>query len=166
MQRMRTLSRLAAGVGLGAALAAAGAWPAHAAPGPGYDLEDDQATTTVDTTVEIDTLANDAWSLPEGSHGWFDYLQSPTEQGGTVTDAGYGYVYYTPPPGFVGTDTFEYGRTEDVTGEYSDTATVTITVTAADNPPVPMIAPGIAAVGLLGGGALLGAHRLRDRERA
>jgi hypothetical protein len=162
MQPIQTLSRMVAGVTLGAGLAlTAGALPAHADPGPGYDLEDDHATTTVDTPVNIFTLANDEWSFPSGLHGWFDSLQNPTTQGGTVEDYGYGLARYTPPPGFTGTDTFEYGRTEYSTGEFSDTATVTIDVRA-----VPLIAPGIAAIGLIGGGALLGLRRLRDRKQA
>lgn len=166
MTRTRTLSRLAAGAGLGAGLVlVAGTLTAFAEPGPGFDLEDDQATTTVGTPIQIDTLANDEWSFPEGLHGWFDTLQSPTAQGGTVVDLGYGIAYYTPPPGFVGTDTFEYSRVDYYVADYSDTATVTITVTAADDPAVPMIAPGVAAVGLFGS-ALLGVRRRRDQEQA
>lgn len=169
----RTPHQIAVGAGIGACLALTAVTAAHAAPGPGYDLHDDHATTTVDTPVQIYTLANDEWSFPAELHGWFDSLQNPTAQGGTVVDQGYGVAVYTPPPGFTGTDTFEYGRTEYLTGAYSDTATVTITVTAQDDPAVPAIAPGTAAgiaagaaaVGLVGGGRLLDARR-RARLRA
>ncbi len=94
----------------------------------GANAADDSAATIVDTAVTIDILANDTGftdpvtvTLPGGG---------TTAQGGTVVINGTNPgaqnqidVTYTPPGGFVGSDTFDY----DITGLI---ATVTVDVQA------------------------------------
>jgi hypothetical protein len=92
---------------------------------------DDFAQTNMNTAVSIDILGND--TDPDGpgllkpssvtvhagpSHG---ALSAPDQTTGAVT--------YTPANGFFGTDTFTYTVADD-NGAISNTATVTITVTA------------------------------------
>jgi hypothetical protein len=117
-------------------------------------LVDDADSTVVDTPVTVDIQAND--TIPDGSTGW--EVDTATTEGGTVVDNGDGTITYTPPAGFTGTDTLPVTGPDGVEVE----ATVTITVTDADEPPVPMIAPAIAVVGLLGGAALLGRRHRSD----
>ncbi len=92
---------------------------------------DDFATTTKDTPVQIDVLANDydvdgdtllPFTTSEPAHG--------TVTGGHSSEL----FLYTPNPGFSGTDTFTYSVSDgQVTGTPSP-ATVTITVT--NTPPI------------------------------
>jgi uncharacterized repeat protein (TIGR01451 family) len=56
-----------------------------------------------------------------------------TAQGGTVSLAADGSFSYDPATGFIGADTFTYAATNGQAP--NDTATVTITVAAANNPP-------------------------------
>ncbi|MBF0368285.1 MAG: tandem-95 repeat protein [Magnetococcales bacterium] len=91
---------------------------------------DDTATTEEERAITLsDLLDNDSDrdgdSLSISSVGQGSY--------GTVVDNGDNTVTYTPDSGFIGTDTFTY-RISD--GSASDTATVTITVTAGNDPPV------------------------------
>ena len=70
----------------------------------------DEVTTRKETPLEIpiaDLLANDV--DPDGNHAGltFHLVGTSTSQGGWVAIDG-GNVDYTPPPSFVGTDTFEY----------------------------------------------------------
>ena len=81
----------------------------------------DGATTTADTQVAIQVLAND--SDPDGDPLAITGTTEPAN--GSVSVAG-GTVYYTPNGGFVGTDTFQY-TVGDGAGA-TDTATVTVTV--------------------------------------
>ena len=89
---------------------------------------DDQVTTPMDTTVEIDVLENDL-GIP--SDGTLTVTQ-PTSgtvtinDGGTPEDITDDTIIYTPNPGFEGTDTFEYTVCE--TNGNCDTGTVTIIV--------------------------------------
>ncbi|MEM1166635.1 MAG: Ig-like domain-containing protein [Planctomycetota bacterium] len=84
---------------------------------------DDSATTSVDTPVEIDVLAND-----------FDKDGDPLETGRIIVDPingaaainVSGTITYTPNAGFTGVDTFQYVVTD---GEFECAgATVTVTV--------------------------------------
>ncbi|MFO0803383.1 MAG: Ig-like domain-containing protein [Gemmataceae bacterium] len=84
----------------------------------------DSATTHMNTGVVISVLVNDDLGDEPTSITGFDAV---SVEGGVVVDNGNGSLTYTPPSGFVGTDSFTYTIT-DVDGE-SSTATVTITVT-------------------------------------
>ncbi|WP_265522741.1 Ig-like domain-containing protein [Oerskovia flava] len=120
-------------------------------------LVDDSASTVSGTPVAIDLTTND--DIPEGSSA--PSVDTTTANGGTVVDNGDGTITYTPPAGFTGTDTFTYRVTGPDGAEVE--ATVTITVTEEDEPPVPMVAGGLAVAGLLGLGGV-GAARLRSRK--
>ncbi|MGQ9409910.1 Ig-like domain-containing protein [Mycolicibacterium gilvum] len=89
---------------------------------------DDSATTAEDTPVLIDAAAND--SDPDGDD--ITILNVGTAQHGTVAVLD-GRITYTPGLNFHGTDSFDYTITD---GSLSDTATVTITVTPANDAPV------------------------------
>jgi hypothetical protein len=88
--------------------------------------EDDTVTTQVNTSIVIDVLAND--SDPDGDPLAVASVDSPAN-GIATTDGA--VVVYTPNGGFVGTDTFTYTASDDVSG--ISTATVTVTVQEAGN---------------------------------
>jgi outer membrane protein OmpA-like peptidoglycan-associated protein len=91
--------------------------------------EDDTATVASGNAVGIDVLAND--SDPEGTAL---AVSTFTNGGnGTVSREGGGLIY-TPAAGFAGTDTFTY-TVIDADG-LIDTATVTVTVTGGNEPPI------------------------------
>lgn len=87
----------------------------------------DSATTMVDQSVNINVLANDnPDSYPELSN--FSLSSNVTAQGGTIFHTN-GIVNYTPPPGFIGFDSFTYEICINVGSNTScDTADVTIMV--------------------------------------
>ena len=92
----------------------------------------DAYTTVEDTPINIPAAsgvtANDTLNAVNGANVTVTY-PTTTTQGGTVTlGANSGAFTYTPAVGFVGTDTFSYTLSN---GFASSTATVTITVTAA-----------------------------------
>ena len=91
---------------------------------------DDADTTLEDTGITVNVLAND--SDPDG-----DTIQvgSVTDgANGTVVDNGDGTVTYTPDANFNGTDSFTYRAYDGA--DYSDPATVTITVKPVNDAPV------------------------------
>jgi len=100
----------------------------NAAPSAGAD---GPVSTPTGTAVSIDVLGND--SDPNGDPLTIapGTLTTPVDADGTpagtatVVD---GQVLYTPPPGFAGEVTFEYGVTD---GDVVVTTTVTVTVTNA-----------------------------------
>lgn len=75
---------------------------------------EDHATTSVDTSVIIDVLAND--TDPEGDPLDVDGLYDPEH--GTLFDNGDGTVTYTPDPGYTGSDYFYYW-VEDGNGNFT-----------------------------------------------
>ena len=83
---------------------------------------DDAATTTVDTPVDIDVLANDV--DVDGDALSINDFDPTSANGGTVSCGA--TCLYTPPAGFTGTDTFTYDATDGI--DVSNRATVTITV--------------------------------------
>jgi VCBS repeat-containing protein len=92
---------------------------------------DDADSTTIDTAVVVDVLAND--SDPDGDSLNIvvpdpDGPAITTANGGSVTSDG-AAVTYTPPPGFMGTDTFSYTVSDGNGG--TDTATVEVDVSEA-----------------------------------
>lgn len=89
---------------------------------------DDNATTQVDNSVDINVLSND--SDPDNN---LDYssvtvtgLTPPLNGSITNIDGATGVITYQPDPGFIGTDNFEY-MVYDQTG-LADVATVYVTV--------------------------------------
>jgi len=89
---------------------------------------DDSVTTSEDTPIIIDVLAND--SAPDADSLSIDFVSQPKNGGVTINDS---KVIYTPGSNFNGTDTFSY-TVSDNKG-VTDTATVTIIVDAVnDNP--------------------------------
>ncbi|MEQ3655198.1 MAG: Ig-like domain-containing protein, partial [Dokdonia sp.] len=98
-------------------------------------LVDDTDTTTEDTPVNIDVLANDTLQGTYGTDFEISELTDPAN--GTVTIEPDGTVTYTPDPDFNGTDTFDYtviitnpdGSTD------TETATVVVTITPVNDTP-------------------------------
>nr|MBA2720158.1 tandem-95 repeat protein [Chloroflexota bacterium] len=91
----------------------------------------DSATTAEDTAVTVDVLAND--SDPDGT--------TPTIKAGSVSTPAHGTasivagkIVYTPAANYNGPDSFTYQATDGSLD--SNTATVSITVTAVDDAPV------------------------------
>ena len=93
---------------------------------------DDSATTTENTLVTTgNVLTND--SVVDGAT--ITSSDAASANGGTVVDNGNGTFNYTPPAGFIGTDTFTYTLCDnDLPVASCSTATVTVTVTDAGNP--------------------------------
>ncbi len=91
----------------------------------------DAASTAEDTAVSIDVLTNDF--DPDGDSLALSGSDSNSALGGSVSCAGSSCTY-TPPSNFSGTDSFSYTVT-DATGRAAS-ASVTITVTPVNDPPV------------------------------
>ncbi|WP_153559190.1 tandem-95 repeat protein, partial [Roseimaritima sediminicola] len=92
--------------------------------------EDDTATTAEDTAVTIDVLANDG--AGDSTNLTVTLNTPPTNGSATVNSDG--SIAYTPKANFYGADTFTYQIADDAGA--TDTATVTITVTAVNDAPV------------------------------
>jgi lysophospholipase L1-like esterase len=86
----------------------------------------DSATTTPNTPVTIDVIANDTDDV--GINAASVAIVNPPASGTAVPD-GSGSVTYTPSGGFTGADTFTY-TVADGQGAVSNQATVTVTVNA------------------------------------
>ncbi|KAL7506882.1 hypothetical protein ACHAXN_004124 [Cyclotella atomus] len=101
---------------------------------------DDYYTTNQDESIEIAILKND--TLIVGTTG--TYTMPPNGQLSTIEDD----LLYTPDTGFCGSDMFSYTLT-DATGEYSDSAVVTIDVICAELPsPMPTYFTGDDLIGV------------------
>ncbi|MGH2534946.1 MAG: Ig-like domain-containing protein [Thermomicrobiales bacterium] len=94
---------------------------------------DDTATTTAGVPIDIDVLAND--TDPDGDALILIDVGFADSGATVVLDPSAGLIRYTPEPGFVGTDQFDY---EIDDGDLSDIAIVTVTVLPAQTnlPPV------------------------------
>ena len=85
------------------------------------DANDDSATISEDTAVNITVLANDSDS--DGGTPTITGTSGGPSNGAVSVNPD-GTIQYTPDPGFSGTDTFEYtitdggGATATATGEY------------------------------------------------
>ena len=90
---------------------------------------DDTATTAEDQSTTIDVLAND--SDPDGDPIKVGSVSDPPH-GKAVINAN-GTIKYTPDANFSGTDTFTYTVTDT---DKSDTGSVTVRVSAVNDPPV------------------------------
>ena len=99
----------------------------------------DTVTTTEDTSLNINVLAND--SDPDGDTLFLDSFDLTSVNGGTITrddkgtpnDKSDDEVAYTPNLNFNGVDTFKYIVSD---GLNSSTGMVTVTVTPINDPPV------------------------------
>lgn len=94
------------------------------------EAEDDSATTDEDTAVNVSVLAND--TEPEGEALSITAITDPPN--GSAADNGDGTITYTPDANYSGSDSFDY-TISDPEGA-ADTATVTITVSPVNDPPV------------------------------
>jgi hypothetical protein len=101
---------------------------------------DDTASTSEDTAAIVDVAAND--SDPDGNLDPTTANSSCTNgsagclgaSNGSLTDNGDGTITYTPDPDFNGSDSFVYEICDTIGS--CDTATVSITVTPVNDPPV------------------------------
>ena len=98
--------------------------PANVAP----VANNDSASTTVNTPVLINVVANDTDANGNLDPASVAIVTPPAN--GTAVPNGSGGVTYTPNTGFFGTDTFTY-NVKDTQGATSNTATVTVGVNAA-----------------------------------
>lgn len=90
---------------------------------------DDVKTTAEDTATTVNVLAND--TDPDGDTLSVTSVTDPPH--GTTVNNGDGTVGYTPDPNYCGGDAFSYQVSD---GSLTGTATVTITVTCVNDPPV------------------------------
>ena len=90
----------------------------------------DSATTTEDTAVVINLVAND--TDPDGDSLLVGSIVQPTN--GTVVNNGDGTVTYTPDPDYNGTESFTYTATDGTNP--SNSAAVWVTVTPVNDAPV------------------------------
>ncbi|MGI9354566.1 MAG: DUF4347 domain-containing protein, partial [Rhizobiaceae bacterium] len=106
---------------------------------PVADITDDSVTTAQDTPVTFNVLTGTNGATADNFENPGANLSSATNgANGSVTISGGGELTYTPIAGFSGTDSFSYTvQTPDGKGGFiSETATVTVTVTAPNSAPV------------------------------
>lgn len=89
---------------------------------------DDNVTTDEDVPVDIDVLANDI--DPDGDA---QVVAVTTPLNGTATINPDSTVHYSPDADYYGSDVFQYTISD---GVYTDTATVNVTITPVNDPPV------------------------------
>jgi hypothetical protein len=101
---------------------------------------DDAATVSQGAAAVLAVLAND-----NDIDGGALFIQSFTQPAnGVVTNSGGGTLSYLPAPAFSGVDAFNYTVADGAGGV--DTATVTLTVTATNNPAQTSFVAGVEAV--------------------
>jgi VCBS repeat-containing protein len=101
------------------------------------DAVDDTATVAEDGSVTVDVLAND--SDPEGDIDAISVTVVTPPANGIITVNPDGSIDYDPNPDFTGTDSFVYqvcDSTPVPLGPLCSTATVDLTVTPVNDPPV------------------------------
>ncbi|MEX2032309.1 MAG: cadherin-like domain-containing protein [Dehalococcoidia bacterium] len=121
----KSLAAVAAAGVLTLALVAPASAQTNQAPTP----QNDAVTTTEDTAIDIDALAND--TDPEGNT--LSVAAVGVAAHGTATINGDGTLKYTPAANYHGTDSFTYAVTD---GALVSSATVTMTVTPVNDAPV------------------------------
>jgi ELWxxDGT repeat protein len=100
---------------------------------------EESATTTFNTAIAINVLANDAdfdGSLNPASVE----VVTPPSSGTTTINVATGAISYAPNAGFSGSDTFTY-RVADNTGKFSNAASVSVITTTAVSTSDPGTAP-------------------------
>ena len=95
----------------------------------GPDAIDDNSSTEEDTPITIDVLSND--SDPDQDPLQITNVADPLNGTATIQN---GKILYVPDAGFVGNEAFAYTISDGNSGE--DTATVSVTVSAANNAPI------------------------------
>lgn len=112
-----------------------GAFDPNFGPASTPNAQDDSATTREDQAVNVNVLNNDS-DCPGGCPGGDLTVRDFTQpRGGEVTRNSDGTLRFTPDRNFNGTTTFTYTVTNDCGN--TDTAVVTIRVTAVADPPPP-----------------------------
>jgi gliding motility-associated-like protein/uncharacterized repeat protein (TIGR01451 family) len=91
------------------------------------EASDDLRDTESGKPVTIPVLDNDSPGDANLDPSSFEIIEQPLH--GTVTLGPDGTLIYTPEPGYTGTDTFKY-RVKDENGNWTNVATVTITIKA------------------------------------
>jgi len=86
-------------------------------------VENDSATTLVNTPVSIDLVANDSGNWISGS------LSQPSH--GTLAGLGGGVIKYTPNTDFTGTDSFTYTLKDSTGPSFMAAVTITVSTTPA-----------------------------------
>jgi gliding motility-associated-like protein len=89
---------------------------------------DDKTGTKANTPVTTDVLENDRAGNSTLDEGAVEIIIQPAH--GTVKVNEDGTIVYTPDPGYTGEDAFTY-RVANVTGQFSNAATVSITITSS-----------------------------------
>jgi uncharacterized lipoprotein YddW (UPF0748 family) len=99
---------------------------------------EDAATTQTGAAKRINVLANDYNNGTPIDSATLTIVTNPSD--GTVSTDSKGNVTYTSNAGFTGNDTYQY-RVQNTSGQFSDNATVSITVVApaACNPSAPEV---------------------------
>ncbi|MBT8240943.1 MAG: tandem-95 repeat protein, partial [Acidimicrobiia bacterium] len=95
--------------------------------------QDDSATVPEDGSVTVDVMANDT-DIDSSLDAASVTVEIPPAHGTTTVDPATGAITYTPDPDFHGTDSFTYQVCHP--GQACDTATVSLTVTPVNDPPV------------------------------
>ncbi|MFO0701138.1 MAG: Ig-like domain-containing protein, partial [Nitrospira sp.] len=110
---------------------------------PVVDITDDSLTTTEDTAISANVLTGTNGATADNFEGT-PVLTSVTQgANGSVTFLANGTVTYTPTANFNGTDSFTYTITS---GGVTETATVTVNVTAVNDAPILITNTGSTAV--------------------
>ncbi|BCD99391.1 hypothetical protein MARGE09_P3593 [Marinagarivorans cellulosilyticus] len=94
----------------------------------------DSATTGEDSSVIVDVLANDS-DIDSSLNATSVAIVSAPSQGSTSINSTTGAITYTPTANSNGSDSFTY-TVNDAEGATSNSATVSITITAANDAPV------------------------------
>jgi hypothetical protein len=108
---------------------------------------DDRESTTRDQAVRIDVTNND--SDPDDPDGYRTaVLVTSGPEHGTAQEQDLA-VDYTPEPGFVGTDQFDYSLCDDVVDAagQANCGSATVTVTVTDLPVISSVEPGSTSPG-------------------
>jgi len=92
---------------------------------------DDTASTVVDRAVTVPVLQNDTAGAPLDP-----VLTAPAAHGAVVLDPARGTATYTPGPGYLGDDTFDYRICSPTVPDLCAVATVRVEVLPATAPPV------------------------------
>jgi len=96
---------------------------------------DDTVSTPEDTPIDIVVLINDS-DIEGPLDSTSVVIITPANNGSTIVDPITGEVTYTPDPGFVGVDSFEYVVCDTGNPVLCDTAWVYINVSPVNDPPV------------------------------
>ena len=94
--------------------------------------QNDSVTINQNSSISIEVLAND--SDPDGDPIGLISFTAPSTAGGTISREG-NILTYTPPPGFIGNDGFQYAIQDDRGARTS--GAVFIAVVASGAPPTP-----------------------------